>query len=46
MAVRSELIKLASHQRTDPVDIEGAQLEAEAFSVEAEAGVGVSPGVS
>ncbi|XP_066491993.1 cold-inducible RNA-binding protein isoform X7 [Tiliqua scincoides] len=45
MAVRLELIKLASHQRTDPVDTEGAQLEAEAFSVEAEAEVGVSPGV-
>ncbi|KAG8126977.1 hypothetical protein E2320_021990 [Naja naja] len=38
MAARSELIKQASPLKTGLVDIEGDQLEGEAFSVEAEVG--------
>lgn len=45
MAARSELIKQASPLKTGLVDIEGDQLEAEAFSVEAEVEVVDSPEV-
>lgn len=43
MDVRSELIKLESHQRTDLVDTEGVLLGAEAFSGAAEVGAVASP---
>lgn len=46
MAARSESTKQASPQITDPVATEEAQLAAEAFSVEAEAGAGAFPEVS
>lgn len=43
MAVRSELIKLENHQRTDPEATEGDPLGAGASSVGAEVGAVASP---
>lgn len=46
MAVRSELIKLENHQRTDPEATEGDPLGAGVSSVGAEVGAVASPEVS
>lgn len=46
MDVRSELIRLENHQRTDLVATEGGLLGAEAFSVAAEVGAVASLEVS
>lgn len=46
MGARSEWTRPVNHQKTDLEDTEGVQLEAEAFSVEAEVGAVVFLGVS